>query len=273
MNIFAISLLTLFVLFGCSAPPAQEQKREYVGSDKRYVTILSAPPTANSNTTKLIIEKVSFQAPRQQSDDALTKHELKSLSEQVSNALKNQSVPFSIFVDYTEGIVHLEAGLYKSEAENLTSFSGVLKDPNIRIEFNSIPIPKDALSNDVSALIRVFPRAKYRAIVHSDVSYTGVIVLRDGCFFIEDNLLVFPEEAGLTIDDEGHIVIVDRSSPYGKKARIGEHVVWRGSAWFLNDKSITVPLYEHCGRHPILAIGTPSPTGKLGHSRNDIPTK
>ena len=113
------------------------------------------------------------------------------------------------------------------------------------------------IADDVKADIRHFPASDRMATPTPDLATYDTIVLRDGCFFIDeegdaDPLVMFPFGVGVYRDADGHLAFRSRNSHYQPRlARVGTRMQLGYRA------EVTAPppeLIEACGKHPVVLV-------------------
>lgn len=114
-----------------------------------------------------------------------------------------------------------------------------------------------AVPDDLKGLIRYFPNEPRLAGPTPDLATYDTIVLRDGCFFIDeegadDPLAIFPLGVGLHRDREGHLAFRSRHSADARQmARVGTRMQLGYRA------DVAAPpaaLIEACGRHRVVTV-------------------
>ena len=113
------------------------------------------------------------------------------------------------------------------------------------------------IADDVKAGIRHFPAADRMARPTPDFAPYDTIVLRDGCFFIDedgdaDPLVMFPFGTGVYRDAEGRIAFRSRNSHYQPRlARVGTRMQL-GYREEVSDPP--AELIETCGKHRVVLV-------------------
>ena len=113
------------------------------------------------------------------------------------------------------------------------------------------------IADDVKADIRHFPAADRTAMPTPDLATYDTIVLRDGCFFIDeegdaDPLVMFPFGTGVYRDAEGRIAFRSRNSHYQPRlARVGTRMQL-GYREEVSDPP--AELIETCGKHRVVLV-------------------
>ncbi|GAA5053515.1 hypothetical protein GCM10023208_15570 [Erythrobacter westpacificensis] len=113
------------------------------------------------------------------------------------------------------------------------------------------------LAPDVAGQIRYFAQAELSSVPPPALASFDAIVLRDGCFFIDeqgedDPLVLFPFEAGVWRDAQGHLAFRPRVSTDTRGfGRVGTRLQlgYRGQ---VNDPP--AELTAACGEHPVVAV-------------------
>lgn len=160
-----------------------------------------------------------------------------------------------------EGDVEMNLGVPRSEFERVAVTRGwPPPPPRLRLNFAREIDEGSAVAPDLRPFIRVFARADQSPGVILSVANHGRIVLRDGCFRLEDGqgggpLVLFGREAVLRRDAEGWMEVRGPEATSG--ARIGEMMVWGGYPEAREDEPGVKALRAQCGAGPIASIGTP----------------
>lgn len=130
-----------------------------------------------------------------------------------------------------------------------------------RLKLNFPPSPNTrSVDPAVAHQIRVFAREDRKPAVVLQAALSGRLILRDGCFRLQDHgeggepLVLFGRDVELRRDAEGHLIVVD---PEGRQARVGERVIWSGPRAAHPDDAGLYTLRAACGSDPVVAIGEP----------------
>jgi len=182
---------------------------------------------------------------------------------------RNITQNVSSHVDVQKGRVMVFPGIYENELDDYPGYKAFADDPMIEFVFN-IPLdPSGSISREALPLIKYLAREKTRRSMVLTSLTIGKIVLRDGCFFLDtkgndDPLVLFHEEVGVGIDDDGYIVLINRMPIAGndRMTRVGELGGWGDGTRTVTKASVVAPLQDACGPHRVVAIGTPSPHRK-----------
>lgn len=130
--------------------------------------------------------------------------------------------------------------------------------PNLVLRFSEWAEPDlPALPDDLRPSIRYFPNERALAGPTPDLATYDAIVLRDGCFFIDeegddDPLAMFPLGVGIYRDREGHLAFRSRHSANARQlARVGT----RMQLGYRAEVAEPPPaLIEACGRHRVVTV-------------------
>ena len=104
----------------------------------------------------------------------------------------------------------LDIAMSPREFEERARAEGWRLPVNLKLRFNPLAVPDlPAVSADLQPLIRAFPQRTRLAGPSPDIATFDAVVLRDGCFFIDepgedDPLVEFPLGIGVYRDAEGH---------------------------------------------------------------------
>ncbi|GAA5053569.1 hypothetical protein GCM10023208_15660 [Erythrobacter westpacificensis] len=122
-------------------------------------------------------------------------------------------------------------------------------------------IARPAMPTELSYYIRAFPQEERPAGDVLSISTEHVIVLRDGCFFLDregedDPLVFFPFAAALVIDDEGYLAFGSRYKPNTMGSmRVG---LTAETGWYSEPSEPDPALAEACGNHKVVSVTTVS---------------
>ena len=122
-------------------------------------------------------------------------------------------------------------------------------------------LARPAVPPELSYYIRAFPQAAEPAGDVLDLGSQHVIVLRDGCFFLDregedDPLVSFPFGAALLIDDEGYLAFGSRYEPNTMGSmRVG---LTAETGWHSEPSEPDPALAEACGNHKVVSVTTVS---------------
>ena len=129
---------------------------------------------------------------------------------------------------------------------------------NLTLRFSERAEPDlPAIAPDIAGDIRYFPASDRLAGPTPDIATYDAIVLRDGCFFIDeegddDPLAMFPLGAGIYRDSEGHMAFRSRHSQHQPRlARVGTRMQLGYRA------DVAEPpagLIEACGTHRVVLV-------------------
>ena len=146
----------------------------------------------------------------------------------------------------------------RAEFDTLRKEKGWAIPANLQLRFEPRANPDlPPLTPDVVSQIRYFPRAEISSTPPPDLASFDAIVLRDGCFFIDedgddDPLVLFPFEAGVWRDEQGHLAFRPRVSTDTRRfGRVGTRLQlsYRGQ---VNDPP--AELIVACGKHRVVAV-------------------
>lgn len=122
-------------------------------------------------------------------------------------------------------------------------------------------LARPAVPPELSYHIRAFPQAAEPAGDVLDLGTQHVIVLRDGCFFLDregedDPLVSFPFGTALVIDDEGYLAFGSRYKPHTMGSmRVG---LTAETGWYSEPSEPDPALAEACGNHKVVSVTTVS---------------
>ncbi|MDG5752360.1 hypothetical protein P8R33_14690 [Qipengyuania sp. XHP0211] len=168
--------------------------------------------------------------------------------ERASPGFGNMSVPWLSIV------------MPRAEFDTLRKEKGWAIPANLQLRFEPRANPDlPPLTPDVASQIRYFPRAEISSTPPPDLASFDAIVLRDGCFFIDeygddDPLVLFPFEAGVWLDEQGHLAFRPRvSTDTGRFGRVGTRLQlgYRGQ---VNDPP--AELVAACCEHRVVAVSS-----------------
>lgn len=258
------SLLSLLLLLGaCDATRSEtgrtEAARFQLTSDG-FATVEEAPPSPRAESTgHSTLTAPVHQAAKPADWTPKSRQELTELHKHLTDELILAKIIFWAYTDESQNVVQLKFGMYMDDARQVDILTPLWTDPSVRMTFNSPLHVPEAISSEVTEVIQVFQRSRMRALTFTLMERRGKIVLQNGCFFMDDHLVIFPEEAGLALDDEGYIVVFNRAISFTMQARIGEVVSWAGSSVHNVDPSQLQALRAKCGDHSLKYVGNISP--------------
>ncbi len=154
----------------------------------------------------------------------------------------------------------LDIAISRSRFEEMREAEGWDIPVNLTLRFNSdaesdLPALPSALTGD----IRVFPVSDRMSGPTPDLASYDAIVLRDGCFFIDeegedDPLAMFPSGVGIYRDDEGFLAFRSRYSDRQQRlARVGTQMQL---GYRIDIADPPEQLQEACGRHRAVLVRT-----------------
>lgn len=160
-----------------------------------------------------------------------------------------------------EGEVEMNLGVPRSEFERVAAARGwPAPPPQVKLTFAREIEGGAAVAPDLRSFVRVFARADQSPGMVLSVANHGRIVLRDGCFRVDDGqgggpMVLFGREAILRRDAQGWMTVRGPDSEAG--ARIGERMVWGGYPEPREDEPDVKALRARCGAGPITSVGAP----------------
>lgn len=170
-------------------------------------------------------------------------------------------------IDLSQGQVVVTLDVYEQDFETYPGLKTLKNDPMVQLKYNAPLDPPEILSAEVKPLIRYFAYGNLRETQVVIGEARGKILLKDGCFFLddgagEDSLLVFQPKVGVGLDDEGYIVLINRSPSGAERlpTRVGEPARWFAGQKAITDPEVLRPLQEACGQHDAVIIGAPMPS-------------
>lgn len=160
-------------------------------------------------------------------------------------------------------------GATQEQSGHLTILDAPLPAPFTDLDKNWPPDPvndkpvlaRPAVPPELSHYIRAFPQAAEPAGDVLDLGSQHMIVLRDGCFFLDregedDPLVSFPFGAALVIDDEGYLAFGSRYKPNTMGSmRVG---LTAETGWYSEPSEPDPALAESCGNHKVVSVTTVS---------------
>ncbi|HEY8592101.1 MAG TPA: hypothetical protein VIL42_04455 [Sphingomicrobium sp.] len=135
-------------------------------------------------------------------------------------------------------------------------------------EFLNLKFTASAVGPEVdpaaAAGVRIFPHGdRALGMIHM-AGFHGRIVLKDGCFFVENgvpsgklSLAYFPREVGLYVDRQGYLALRTRTSEPRHLGRIGESFTWAGPIGISEDAPMVAELRKRCGSAPLIHLSIP----------------
>jgi hypothetical protein len=165
-------------------------------------------------------------------------------------------------IDAFHGEVELDMGVSRSEFEPIAARESWRVPPEVRLDFAREIDPASLVAPDAAPFIRTFPRSDRAPGATLDIAIHGRIVLRDGCFRLDDGhgggpLVLFGRETALRRDAQGYLMVV--SAHYsGARGRIGEEMIWGRHPGAPEDSPPVQEIRRHCGQDPIASVGSPT---------------
>lgn len=152
----------------------------------------------------------------------------------------------------------LDIAIPRAELEAMRSAKLWDIPPNLLLRFSQRAEPDlPAVPDDLQSSIRYFPNEPRLAGPTPDLATYDAIVLRDGCFFIDeegadDPLAMFPLGVGVYWDGEGHMAFRSRHTADARRlARVGT----RMQLGYRAEVAEPPPaLIEACGRHRVVTV-------------------
>lgn len=156
------------------------------------------------------------------------------------------------------GVPWINIALPRAEFEAMRTAKRWAIPPNLALRFSEWAEPDlPAVPDGLRPLIRYFPNEQSLAGPTPDLATYDAIVLRDGCFFIDeegadDPLAMFPLGVGVHRDREGHLAFRSRHSANARQlARVGT----RMQLGYRAEVAEPPPaLIEACGRHRVVSV-------------------
>lgn len=158
-----------------------------------------------------------------------------------------------------DGDVRFDMTIDRAGFDVLAAREGWVIPERLKLNF---PPPPNARSVDpaVADQIRIFAREDRKPAVVPQAALSGRLILRDGCFRLQDHgeggepLVLFGRDVELRRDAEGHLIVAD---PEGRRARVGERVIWSGPRGAHPDDAGIHALRAACGTDSVVAVGEP----------------
>jgi hypothetical protein len=157
------------------------------------------------------------------------------------------------------GTIEIHIGVGRSEYEAIAAREGWQLPPNVTLKFQPEIDPATALAPDAAPFVRTFPRADRAPDIILTSATGGRIILHDGCFRMnkpDGPLVLFGRNMRLLRDEQGYLAI-ERIGEPGKRARIGEEMIWGGYPPAVEEELGARGIRRHCGSGPIVSIGEP----------------
>lgn len=160
-----------------------------------------------------------------------------------------------------EGVVRFDMTIDKAEYDALAAREGWVLPQQVRLTFPSPQNPR-SVDPSLTGKVKVFAREDRKPAVTLQALLRGRLILRDGCFRLQDHvavagepLVLFGRDVELRPDAGGHMVVVDPAS--GQRARVGEPIVWSGPRGAAEADAGVKALRAACGAGPVVAVGEP----------------
>lgn len=155
-------------------------------------------------------------------------------------------------------VPRLRIAMPKREYETRAKGAGWSLPSNLQLWFDPMADPDlPSVSPDIAPLIRAFPQQPRLSGPTPDIATYDAVVLRDGCFFIdqegdEDPLVEFPFSVGVFRDAEGHLSFRTR---YSERPRVLGRVGTRLQLGYRSQVRETPPaLRKACGGKTMVSI-------------------
>ncbi len=159
------------------------------------------------------------------------------------------------------GTVEFDMTIDEAAFQVIAAEQGWVLPPRIRLHF---PPPRNPRPVDpaLTHLVRVFPREERSPGAVPLVKYGGRLILRDGCFRIEEPgdtgpLVLFSRGSELGLDSEGYIAVGAPLAMEGwdRGARVGERVSWAGPRSADETDEGVKALRAACGKGEVIPVG------------------
>jgi hypothetical protein len=157
------------------------------------------------------------------------------------------------------GMIEIEIAVGASEYEAIAAREGWQLPPNVTLKFQPEIDPATTLAPDAAPFVRTFPRADRAPAIILTSASGGRIILHDGCFRMNEPdgpLVLFGRNMRLLRDDQGYLALESIGEP-GKRARIGEEMIWGGYPPGVEEEPGVQAIRRHCGSGPIASVGEP----------------
>ena len=157
-------------------------------------------------------------------------------------------------------INHIDTLLTAREFDAWVAENGWSVPKHIRWYFQS-ELVAPRVSDAARPKIRAWPASQVRTGWQLEALLWARVVLRDGCFWVQqpeqpERLAWFHAETGLDVDDDGYLILVDRTSGQ-TMARVGEGMTAAGPNTVPPDDPGVAALREACGDAEIFNVGNP----------------
>lgn len=155
-------------------------------------------------------------------------------------------------------VPHLTVALPRAEFEQLARTKGWRLPINLELRLEPRAEPDlPAVPADLQPLVRVFPQQRRLSGPLPDIATFDAIVLRDGCFFIDepgenDPLVEFPLGVGVYRDRQGHLAFRPRYAD--DKRRLGRVGTRLQLGYRSQPRRASLEIARACGARTIVAI-------------------
>lgn len=152
----------------------------------------------------------------------------------------------------------LDVALPRSEYEQRARTEGWRLPTNLRLRLNPRAEPDlPAVPADLQPLIRAFPQARRLSGPVPDIATYDAVVLRDGCFLIDepgedDPLVEFPLGIGVYRDKEGHLAFRQRYAD--DKRRLGRVATRLQLGYRSQPRPAPPELARSCGARKLVTV-------------------
>lgn len=144
---------------------------------------------------------------------------------------------------------------------------------NLRLRFDPAAEPDlPAIAAEVQPMIRAFPQDTQVNRASPDIATFDAVVLRDGCFFIDqegpdDPLVEFPFSIGVFRDAEGHLSFRTR---YSQQTRVLGRVGTRLQLGWRTERAAPAALQAACGAKRIVSVSSVDQAAGYGSRWFDV---
>ena len=261
-----LTALPLIMLAACSNASPGEEENPAAGPSPEpdYATQLDAP---SPDYAELIVPREDYPEPAEidREDTAPMPPNAKAIGDLWVERLqdRNALMGYGLAGKGPDGpIQSIDTLLTAREFDEWVAENGWTMPRHIRWRFqDELHFPR--VSEAAENRIRIWPASEARTGWQLEAALGGKVYMRDGCFYVTalgqsetEELAWFHAETGLDVDDEGYMVLRERST--GEvKARLGEDMTWAGPNYLEQDDPRFAELRKMCGDLPVNGVGNP----------------
>jgi hypothetical protein len=213
-----------------------------------------------------------------------TQEELQALTRPWVERLQSERLVTGYGINLRLGRLDVDMVVSEAEFLRISAARGWGSLPaTLHMTFAAEPVGP-AVEEGAGEGVRLFPQDdRNLGIIHM-AAFSGRIVLRDGCFRVEQGLpggdamlAYFPREVGLYRDAQGYLALRSRTGPQAGRhlGRIGERFTWAGPIAASEELPMVGELRRRCGNAPLMRFSVAEAESLLHarypHLRTPVP--